>query len=1064
MCGARTLPTGSSLRNTEWVIGIAIYTGHDSKVMMNASAAPSKRSTIERGMDTIVLSMLGLLFAMGTATAVWCGLWIKSTSPKMWYLDTNTADMVYDPTDTTTVGIVAFLTSYVLYGYLIPISLYVSLEFVKVVQAMVFLNGDRRMYHAETDTPMRARTSNLNEELGMVHTVLSDKTGTLTCNSMEFFKCSVAGVSYGEGVTEIERSIAARAGKPIPSLGSTKAIEPGFNFRDARLEGDGWMRLADAETIRDFFRVLAVCHTVIPEGEPTPERICYQAESPDEMAFVVAAKRFGYFFKHRTTSGIDVVEPTFEVGGVRGEATFQESHYEVLHVLEFNSTRKRMSVIVKTPEGKIMLYTKGADSIIYERLKHGAQKFMDTTQEQIDGYAMSGLRTLCLATRELSTFEYEEWSEIYVAASQSLEKRDEKIDAAAELIEKELFLVGATAIEDKLQEGVPHCIEQMMRAGIAVWVLTGDKQDTAINIAQACALIQPDMEMFVINIEDLVKLESDRIITREEFNARARAAVKEKLDAGSKKCDECQKRDVDMSLVIEGRALSFALEKDLAKSFLSLGSGCTSVVCCRVSPLQKALVTGLVKDSGRITLAIGDGANDVGMIQAAHIGVGISGQEGMQAVMASDFAFAQFRFLERLLLVHGRYNYKRVARMVTYFFYKNLAFGLTLFMYNLETSASGQVVYNDWLMSAFNIFMVSLPVLALGCLDQDVNQQSCLKYPHLYKQGQLNVCFAKRVQVGWAINAAYVAVVVFFVVFKGIHGGEADHGDGHVFGLWEVGTSMYTAIVVIINLQMAQMINYWTWIHHIAIWGSIAVWYCCNILLSNVDRYLSTYSYKIFVPTIAPTPKYWIATPLLVIIGLLPDLLYRGYVRLFAPEDHMAVQEMERHGRSARRRNALGDDRGVVSYVDADVEAGGAGVPGGPGRKMSADSGSQLSGVGADAVEDVGDLGEGGVATPRTSTDPNSPRGIYPGSPGSYPGSPGSYMRSSTMQRIPVSELPGTLTHYQALQAEMSSRGVNPVLTHTSSSDRRLSSSAVVKNLEKSQGRLPSTSTSKLGS
>ena len=194
---ANVLLRGSCLRNTEWVVGLAIYAGHDTKVMMNSSAAPSKRSQIELGMDTVVLMMLGLLFLMGTVTAIVCGLWIKDESPKVWYLRTDEADMVYNPENTAKVGIVAFLTSYVLYGYLIPISLYVSLEFVKVTQAMIFINGDREMHHAETDTPARARTSNLNEELGMVHTVLSDKTGTLTCNSMEFLSVPSRGRRAG---------------------------------------------------------------------------------------------------------------------------------------------------------------------------------------------------------------------------------------------------------------------------------------------------------------------------------------------------------------------------------------------------------------------------------------------------------------------------------------------------------------------------------------------------------------------------------------------------------------------------------------------------------------------------------------------------------------------------------------------------------------------------------------------------------------------------------------------------------------------------------------------------
>ena len=207
---------GSSLRNTKYVFGLAVYAGHDTKVMMNASATPSKRSQIELGMDRVVLLMLLLLLAMGTVTAIVCGVWIGDESRRAWYLQTDSADMVFNPGNAPKVGVVAFLTSYVLYGYLIPISLYVSLEFVKVMQATVFINLDRALYHAATDTPMRARTSNLNEELGMVHTVLSDKTGTLTCNSMEFFKMSIAGGSYGAGVTEIERAVAKRNGKPLP--------------------------------------------------------------------------------------------------------------------------------------------------------------------------------------------------------------------------------------------------------------------------------------------------------------------------------------------------------------------------------------------------------------------------------------------------------------------------------------------------------------------------------------------------------------------------------------------------------------------------------------------------------------------------------------------------------------------------------------------------------------------------------------------------------------------------------------------------------------------------------
>ena len=192
---------------------------------------------------------------MSTASAIYCSAWIGGGAKDHWYLAVHLQDVTFNPDSRTSVGVIAFFTSYVLYGYLIPISLYVSLELVKVFQGFVFLNKDRAMYHEETDTPALARTTNLNEELGMVHTVLSDKTGTLTCNTMEFFKCSIAGVAYGEGVTEIERAIMQRKGEPLPPKNGD-AIEPSFNFRDKRLEDGAWHKRSDADICRGFFRVL----------------------------------------------------------------------------------------------------------------------------------------------------------------------------------------------------------------------------------------------------------------------------------------------------------------------------------------------------------------------------------------------------------------------------------------------------------------------------------------------------------------------------------------------------------------------------------------------------------------------------------------------------------------------------------------------------------------------------------------------------------------------------------------------------------------------------------------
>ncbi len=890
---------GSNLRNTAWVLGCVVYAGHDTKVMQNAQAPPSKRTNVERRLDKIVTFMLLVLMAMCLSGSIIMGARTKALLPAMWYLapgDTK-SNRSYDPTKTPQVGVYAGITQFILYSYLIPISLYVSIEIVKVWQSMYFINFDRRMYHADSDTPALARTSNLNEELGQVATILSDKTGTLTCNSMEYFKCSIAGVKYGAGVTDIERSVAARAGRPLPAAAPGEGVpqEKGFNFRDERLlaeapdapaGGLAWLASPDAPAIRAFFQLLAVCHTVIPEGEPTPAEIKYQAESPDEAAFVVAAKRFGLFFKQRNGAGVTVAEP-----GAGGAAT--ERFYEVLNVLEFNSTRKRMSVVVRDPDGKLLLFCKGADSVIYERLGAAGNEHRAATSLHMDEFAQAGLRTLCLAYAPVDAGFYATWSAQFFEAKTSLTERDAKLDAVAELIEKDLVLLGATAIEDKLQDGVPACIEHLAAAGVALWVLTGDKQDTAINIGMACSLLRQGMAQHIISLEDMVA-EAGGKTNDKGLRERAAASVRLQLTACLEAVTAEARREgggAPASLIIDGFGLTFALSEDLSELFWELGQRCAAVICCRVSPLQKALVTGLVKAAGRVTLAIGDGANDVGMIQAAHIGVGISGQEGMQAVMASDFAIAQFRFLERLVLVHGRYNYKRVARLVTYFFYKNTFFGFTLFWYNAWAFFSGQPCYNDYMMSCFNVFFTSLPIIVVAVLDQDVSPAVSHHYPALYGQGQRNEYFTWRVIIYWVLNGFWQSIATFLAVIWGQYRLHADRATGQPMEMWGAGSAMYTIIIVTVTLQLALTVDYWTWLHHLFFWGSIFLKYAFILVMSTLPFGFATSAVGLFPGIVAPAASYWLLLGVVPVIALLPDFTMRSVKRVFFPEDHQLVQE-----------------------------------------------------------------------------------------------------------------------------------------------------------------------------
>lgn len=625
---------GATLRNTPWIHGVVVFTGHETKLMRNATAAPIKRTDVERMLNRQILMLVIILLVLSAISTVGDIIVRSTAGTKLTYLS-------YTSFNVARQFFLDIFTYWVLYSNLVPISLFVTIELVKYYQAFL-INNDLDIYYPDTDTPATCRTSSLVEELGQIEYIFSDKTGTLTCNQMEFRQCSIGGIQYAEIVPEDRR---ASGPDDMNGVHDFKQLQENMQSHPTGL------------AIRHFLALLATCHTVIPERKDEKSEIRYQAASPDEGALVEGAVMLGYKFIARKPRSVII-----QVDG-------QDFEYELLAVCEFNSTRKRMSTIFRCPDGKIRIYCKGADTVILERLSK-ENPVVDVTLQHLEDYATEGLRTLCLAMREVPDAEFQEWQQIFNKAATTVGgNRADELDKAAEIIEHDLYLLGATAIEDRLQDGVPDTIHTLQTAGIKVWVLTGDRQETAINIGMSCKLISEDMTLLIVN---------------EENSTATRENLQKKLDAVLSQESANGEREI-LALVIDGKSLTFALEKGMEKLFLDLAVKCKAVICCRVSPLQKALVVKLVKRHLKaLLLAIGDGANDVSMIQAAHVGVGISGVEGLQAARSADVAIGQFRYLRKLLLVHGAWSYQRISKVILYSFYKNIAMFMTQFWVSLQ--------------------------------------------------------------------------------------------------------------------------------------------------------------------------------------------------------------------------------------------------------------------------------------------------------------------------------------------------------------------------------------------
>ncbi|XP_071989811.1 phospholipid-transporting ATPase IC-like [Engystomops pustulosus] len=892
----KILLRGCKIRNTLHCHGLVIFAGSDTKIMRNSGRSTLKRTKIDHMMNGMVYMIFVMLILCAAGLAIGQTFWESAINSG------NTSWYLYDGYDYSPNyrGFLGFWGYIIVLNTMVPISLYVSVEMIRLGQSF-FIDWDLHMYYPKKDTGAKARTTSLNEQLGQIEYIFTDKTGTLTQNIMTFKKCSINGKTYGD-----QKQIAGKQTKGTENVDFSWNVlaDPSFTFNDEMLIQQ--IRFGNDPYVHEFFKLLALCHTVMVDKTEGGD-LCYEAASPDEGALVTAARNFGFVFLSRTQNTITISELGKEVT------------YERLAILDFNSDRKRMSVIVRDPKGNIRLYCKGADTVIYQRL-HPDNPIKEQTETALDIFANETLRTLCLCYKDISEEDFKTWNKKYHQASVAIKNREEALDKVYEEIENNLVMLGATAIEDKLQDGVPQTIHTLSKADIKIWVLTGDKKETAENIGFACKLLtDKSVITYGEEVNDMIQKRIDLQKSRknvEEGNSnsepesntnrtliitgswlneillekkrRKRRRLKLKFQQGF---EQKQENPQDKSKID-------ALKEKRQKNFVDLACECSSVICCRVTPKQKAMVVDLVKKYKKaITLSIGDGANDVSMIKTAHIGVGISGQEGMQAVMSSDYSFAQFRYLQRLLLVHGRWSYIRMCKFLSYFFYKNFAYTLVNFWYSFFNGYSGQTVYDTIFMALYNLLYSSLPIIVLGLQDQDVSDKVSMQCPTLYIPGQKGQLFNYTKFFLSLLHGTVTSLVIFFIPYGTFWHMTTEEGKINS-DYQTLAFTTSTSLIIIVNFQAGLIMSYWTFLFTFSVFGTIILYFSLTYDLHSSGMHMLFTSMTTMTGTITNAlrqPNIWLIIILTVAICLLPYLALTFLIKTVWPSQIDKVQKNPEH-------------------------------------------------------------------------------------------------------------------------------------------------------------------------
>ncbi|KAK7601028.1 hypothetical protein V9T40_008469 [Parthenolecanium corni] len=787
-------------------LGVVVYTGAETRSVMNNSQPRSKVGLLDIEINQLTKVLFGAV--LGLAFVMMC---LKGFDGP-WY---------------------RYMFRFVLlFSYIIPISLRVNLDMGKAFYSWT-MQRDKEM----PDTVVRSTT--IPEELGRISYLLSDKTGTLTQNAMVFKRLHLGTVSYSHDAFD-------QVAKQLNVVYNVNGDSAGLaHLVPSTSTSFGKLRRSEHTRVHEAVKAIALCHNVTPTYEESDQNCTtaspsaemsdeefltyirdkepsYQASSPDEVALVKWSELVGLAVIKRSLSSLHLRTPSNQI-----------LKYSILQTFPFTSETKRMGIILREEKsGEIVFYLKGAD-VVMNRIV----QYTDWLDEECGNMAREGLRTLVVAKKTITEEQYLDFEARLNSARLSISDRSIKVAAEIEKLEHEMELLCVTGVEDKLQENVRPTLEMLRNAGIKIWMLTGDKLETATSIAKSSRLVSRNQECFTFG----------SVTNRTDAHAQLNNFIKKE----------------DCALIISGDSLEICLQY-YESEFLEVACRSPAVVCCRCSPTQKAQVVTLIKKhTGKRTAAVGDGGNDVSMIQAADTGIGIAGREGRQASLAADFSIPQFSHLARLIMVHGRNSYKRSASLSQFVIHRGLIISTMQAIFSAVFYFSSVPLYQGFLMVGYATIYTMFPVFSL-VLDKDVSSHLALTYPELYKDLSKGRSLSYKTFFIWVLVSIYQGGVIMFgalILFED----EFIH----------IVAISFTALILTELIMVALTVRTWHYLIILAEFFSLAVYVLSLIILKNY-----------FDANFLQTQEFVWKTTLITLVSCFPLYVLKFLRKKFSPPSY----------------------------------------------------------------------------------------------------------------------------------------------------------------------------------